>query len=245
MQMRKFVNSLFLLLLLSSFAAAQTVVARKTINLWPDPSTAHEPIAKIAPSVRLRLLESSPTNGFYHVKADDGKEGWVAGDDIVVQRSSPPMAMSDGINPDWAKAKRARELEEKQREMEKLRRRVEETQREAAKATSKANEAQASRDRESSPIDKHTFEKSMEKTEDEHEDGKTGSTKPNLPESSHQASAEKPRPSATPSALPIQRPTTSHTGPHPMPATAPPVTSAQGPTETTAQQNQSPEEKLQ
>src|SRR5437016_4673683 len=128
MQMRKFVNSLFLLLLLSSFAAAQTVVARKTINLWPDPSTAHEPIAKIAPSVRLRLLDTSPTNGFYHVKADDGKEGWVLGTDIVSQRQAvPTAAMSNSSKPDlakaehekvWLEAKRRREVEEAERKAE-------------------------------------------------------------------------------------------------------------------------------
>ncbi len=55
----------------------QTAVATRNVNLRPDASTANSPLETIQKGATVTLLESGKTNGYYHVKAADGKEGWV------------------------------------------------------------------------------------------------------------------------------------------------------------------------
>jgi hypothetical protein len=68
------------------------------------------------PPVRLDLLAPTPKNGYYHVRAQDGEEGWVwgkrvrviqtalKGDNLTAIGAAPPSpALS--ISKDWARGK--------------------------------------------------------------------------------------------------------------------------------------------
>ncbi len=61
----------------TTFATAQTVVVRRNVNLRTDPSTDHGAIESLYVGDQLQLLEPNQTSGYYHVKAGDGKRGWV------------------------------------------------------------------------------------------------------------------------------------------------------------------------
>ena len=56
-----------------------TGVATRNVNLRPDPSTSHKALETQHKGDQVTLLEASQTNGFYHVQAADGKQGWVYG----------------------------------------------------------------------------------------------------------------------------------------------------------------------
>jgi len=66
------------LVVFCAFASlAQQVTVTGNVNLRGDPSTTNPPIELMHPRSILTLLDSTPQNGFYHVKAADGQEGWV------------------------------------------------------------------------------------------------------------------------------------------------------------------------
>ncbi len=64
---------------------AQTAVASRNVNLRPDASTAHMAIETIHKGDQVTLLEPGKTNGYYHVQAADGKQGWVYGKYVNLQ----------------------------------------------------------------------------------------------------------------------------------------------------------------
>jgi len=66
------------ILALFAFASfAQEATAVRTVNLRADPSTARAPIKLLQSGTTLILLDPTPHDGFYHVKTQDGQEGWV------------------------------------------------------------------------------------------------------------------------------------------------------------------------
>jgi len=83
--MKRLLGFLFVSLLFGSVAVGQTAVVTHDVNLRPDPSTNGVPLAKLAPGAKLELLESQPTKGFLHVKAEDGTEGWVWRNNVKTQ----------------------------------------------------------------------------------------------------------------------------------------------------------------
>jgi hypothetical protein len=58
-------------------ARAQTATVTRDVNLRPDPSTDNDPIEKLKPPAQVQLIEPSLTDGFLHVTAPNGQEGWV------------------------------------------------------------------------------------------------------------------------------------------------------------------------
>jgi uncharacterized protein YgiM (DUF1202 family) len=74
--MRKVFSLLLFLLLQASLSAAQTAVVTRNVNLRPDASTNGAPIDTLKIGTKLELVETAKTNGFLHVKTEDGKEGW-------------------------------------------------------------------------------------------------------------------------------------------------------------------------
>lgn len=251
--MRKFINSLFLLVLLFDIGAGQTVVPKSTINLWPDPSTSHAPIAEITPSARLRLLESTPTNGFYHVKTEDGKEGWVPGADIVIRPLAPPAdGMSNGDKTDPATTRpRAVWLDaEKQQETEEAQRQAEQDKLEEQKA--RVRRERALRDevngaKMDNAVAEHAYtrekmagsaaQRNPDAREVAREHRSSGSKNPDTPGASRSVTAGIP----SPSPVPIQRPG----GIPAVTPDKPQIASNQGSGNPATQQNQTPEEKLQ
>ncbi len=56
---------------------AATLVVERNVNLRRDPSTGQPEIRLLEPPEELDLLEPARTNSYYHVRTDDGEEGWV------------------------------------------------------------------------------------------------------------------------------------------------------------------------
>ena len=76
----------------ATFVLPQTATVTRNVNLRPDPSTDHAPLAKLRPPAPLALVEPHATNGFYHVKAGQ-QQGWVWGHNIKIQLQQPPPGL--------------------------------------------------------------------------------------------------------------------------------------------------------
>lgn len=53
------------------------VEVTRNVNLRVDASTSIDPIEMLRPPERLELVEPGKVNGYYHVRSEDGDEGWV------------------------------------------------------------------------------------------------------------------------------------------------------------------------
>lgn len=95
------------LVLAVMFAAAQTAVVKRNVNLRPDPSTDNDPITKLLPGAELELIDPAPNGGFYHVKVD-ANTGWVWGRNIQIQEESGGGGTPSTGNELFAKLKSAR-----------------------------------------------------------------------------------------------------------------------------------------
>jgi hypothetical protein len=73
-KLRRF--SVFLVMSLCPALAQETTVLHQ-VYLRSDPSTANPPIGTLRKGAKVTLVETVPTDGFYHVKTMRGKEGWV------------------------------------------------------------------------------------------------------------------------------------------------------------------------
>ena len=70
---------------LAAFVHSQTngkVEVTRNVNLRVDASTAIDPIEMLRPPERLDLIEPGKVNGYYHVRSEDGDEGWVWGNNV-------------------------------------------------------------------------------------------------------------------------------------------------------------------
>jgi hypothetical protein len=75
--MKRILYLLVLALLWTSISTAQTAVVNRNANLRSDPSATSDVIEGLKAGAELHLQESDQTNGFYHVTAADGRDGWV------------------------------------------------------------------------------------------------------------------------------------------------------------------------
>jgi hypothetical protein len=81
----------------ASFAQQATVV--RNVNLRSDPSTANPPIKHLPSGTTLILFTPTQQGGFYHVKTEDGEEGWVWSKNVTVS-AIPSPAPSTGAQCD-------------------------------------------------------------------------------------------------------------------------------------------------
>lgn len=88
--MNKFLRLLSLALLGIGLTAAQTATVTRSVNLRPDPSTDDDPIEKLRRHTQVQLVEPDATDGFYHVTAPDGQDGWVWGRNIRIEAGPGP-----------------------------------------------------------------------------------------------------------------------------------------------------------
>jgi uncharacterized protein YgiM (DUF1202 family) len=86
--MKKLFSLLIFLLLQASLAAAQTAVVTRNVNLRPDASSNGIPVGTLKIGTKIQLVDTERTNGFLHVKTEDGKEGWVWSRNLQVQPSA-------------------------------------------------------------------------------------------------------------------------------------------------------------
>jgi uncharacterized protein YraI len=75
---------------------AQQATVKRNVNLRSEPSVANPPIELLHSGTTLTILDSTLQGGYYHVKAEDGQEGWVWAKNISVPPASPttPQAPS-------------------------------------------------------------------------------------------------------------------------------------------------------
>ena len=71
-------------LLVASVALAQEATVMRNVNLRSDPSPANPPIRELHPPETLILIDATATDGYYHVRGQDGAEGWVWGKNVKV-----------------------------------------------------------------------------------------------------------------------------------------------------------------
>ncbi len=74
---KRFLAGVLLLLSCPSCLLAQEATVKRNVNLRSDPSTANRPIELLRSGTGLMILDSTVQGGYYHAKAEDGKEGWV------------------------------------------------------------------------------------------------------------------------------------------------------------------------
>ncbi len=102
-------------LVFASCALAQEATVIRNVNLRSEPSTANPPIRHLSPPETLTLIDATTTSGYYHVKTQDGVEGWVWGKNLqlvsvtgttssaastIPPRSPKPKAGPASIYPD-------------------------------------------------------------------------------------------------------------------------------------------------
>ncbi|HEV2618287.1 MAG TPA: SH3 domain-containing protein [Candidatus Acidoferrales bacterium] len=90
-----------ILLFASSVALAQQATVKRNVNLRSDSSTAGQVLEHVQIGAKLTLLDPARQNGFFHVKAADGQQGWVWYKNIAIEGSTPgvpeqPTAVSGG-----------------------------------------------------------------------------------------------------------------------------------------------------
>lgn len=101
-------------LLFASITLAQEATVTRNVNLRSDPSTANPPIRLLSPPEKLTLIEAGTTSGYYHVKTQDGVEGWAWGRNLQVVSPTGTTSTSgattggtsttaSAISPDWEK----------------------------------------------------------------------------------------------------------------------------------------------
>lgn len=73
------------LLVFSALLNAQTAVVTRNVNLLFDPSTNNPQIARLVPGTQAQLLDPNPVLGYYRVKTETGKEGFVWGRNVKTQ----------------------------------------------------------------------------------------------------------------------------------------------------------------
>jgi Bacterial SH3 domain len=84
-------NNLFpLLILFASASFAQEATVLRNVNLRADPSTANPPIKLLQSGTTVTLLATTQQGGFYHVRTEDGEEGWVWSKNVTVSAVPSP-----------------------------------------------------------------------------------------------------------------------------------------------------------
>jgi uncharacterized protein YraI len=76
-------------LIFPALLTAQQTTVKRDVNLRSDPSTSNPPIELLHSGTTLTILDSNPQGGYYHVKAEDGQEGWVWSKNVSVPSASP------------------------------------------------------------------------------------------------------------------------------------------------------------
>lgn len=80
-----------------SNAFALDAIVKRNATVRGDPSTHHAPTARLSPQDEVELLEPSPTSGYYHVRTENGEEGWVYSRNLEPISAAPPEP--SGTNP--------------------------------------------------------------------------------------------------------------------------------------------------
>lgn len=113
-QTRIFIRLSWISAILVCFSYADQAVVTHRATLRKDPSTAQRPIAVLAVDDEVELVDNTQTNGYFHVRTDDGDEGFVFARYLRVETpaASAPSSTSHGalggpladtVSQDWEK----------------------------------------------------------------------------------------------------------------------------------------------
>ena len=103
MKTRAQLFSLVLLLLFAMTATfAQQTAVKRNVILRRDSSVASQPLAHLKSGATLTLLDTARRNGFYHVRTEDGQEGWVWARNISVPAAPPQSSLAARSTPGTA-----------------------------------------------------------------------------------------------------------------------------------------------
>jgi len=101
--------SIFALVFVATLCVAQQqATVKHNVNLRSDSSTNNPPIRLLHPGDVVQLMETNPTNSYYHVHTGDGTDGWVWSRNVTVQASSNsggggPNTPETSISTSWDK----------------------------------------------------------------------------------------------------------------------------------------------
>src|SRR3979411_178885 len=83
--------------LIAGSAIAAEVIIKNRATLRSDPSTQRAPIVILHPDEHLDLIEPAPTSGYYHVRSEEGEEGWVYSRNVEIVTEPPPTAQPTAV----------------------------------------------------------------------------------------------------------------------------------------------------
>ena len=86
-------------LLLKTAFAAEVIVHSHKATLRADPSTERPPVAILQTGEHLDLIDPSPRAGYYHVRSEEGEEGWVYVRSVEVVADAPAAAAQPPTRP--------------------------------------------------------------------------------------------------------------------------------------------------
>src|SRR6266853_611093 len=78
---------------------AQQATIKRNSNLRSDPSAARPPIELLRKGATLTVLDPTLYGGYYHVKAEKGKEGWVWSRNVHIFPASPTTPQTPPAAP--------------------------------------------------------------------------------------------------------------------------------------------------
>jgi len=76
---------------------AQEATVNRNIILRRDPTTSSPILAHLPRGTRLTLVDAKPDSGFYHVKTEDDRVGWVFGKFVTISQATSPVTTTPQI----------------------------------------------------------------------------------------------------------------------------------------------------
>src|ERR1700719_5244807 len=86
-------TSLFIVLFFAfcpSRLVAQEATTNHNVILRRDPTTSSPALEHLTKGARLTLVDALPDSGFYHVKTEDDRVGWIFAKYVSISPAHPP-----------------------------------------------------------------------------------------------------------------------------------------------------------
>jgi hypothetical protein len=94
---------IFWFLVFSSFCCtcgwAQEATTNHNVILRRDPTTSSPALERLVKGARLTLIDVTPDTGFYHVKTEDDRVGWVSDKFVSISSAEGSFVLTAPITP--------------------------------------------------------------------------------------------------------------------------------------------------
>jgi hypothetical protein len=103
---------MFGVLILATALLADEAVVRRNVHLRKKPSTSSPSLRKLEPPEEVEILDPEPKDGFLHVEAEDGLQGWVwsrfvraqaPAEQLLPEAAATQTDAADAVSPSWKK----------------------------------------------------------------------------------------------------------------------------------------------